>query len=274
MFLVSKLIGLLLSPSFVLLLLLLLALILMGNPERCARRYRAGFRLATTCLLLLAIVGLLPIGKLVLTPLENRFDRPDDSVLAQTDVIVVLGGAVDPSLSVARNELSFTSAAERLNAALQLSRRLPKARILITGGNGELLSGAPEALFIRNFLAENGVAQARITIESNSRNTFENAVNSINLMASSRESSGHVLLITSASHMPRAMGSFRHVAADGRAGKMELIAYPVDYRTGVAAEGLLRAPGYGWAEFDAAVHEWIGLVSYYLMGNTDALLPG
>ncbi len=78
------------------------------------------------------------------------------------------------------------------------------------------------------------------------------------------------LLVTSASHMPRAVGSFR------RAG-FPVIPYPVGYTTSGlpddywtirfdASTSLVRA--------DVALHEWLGLIAYWLTGRTDALLPG
>jgi uncharacterized SAM-binding protein YcdF (DUF218 family) len=75
------------------------------------------------------------------------------------------------------------------------------------------------------------------------------------------------LLVTSASHMPRAMGVFR-------AAGWPVIAWPVNYTTG-------RDPGLWWDspfpsrlnQAEWALREWIGLVAYRLMGRTDAAFP-
>ena len=82
------------------------------------------------------------------------------------------------------------------------------------------------------------------------------------------ESSERWLLVTSAHHMPRAVGAFR------RAG-FEVEAYPVDWRTRgpedlarpfrIASDGLKRT--------DTAVHEWVGLVIYWLSGRSSELFP-
>ena len=73
------------------------------------------------------------------------------------------------------------------------------------------------------------------------------------------------MLVTSAFHMPRAVGCFRKAGFD-------VLADPVDYRW----SGDL-VPGYdvagGLADLDLAAHELTGLASYYWLGRTSALWP-
>ena len=70
-------------------------------------------------------------------------------------------------------------------------------------------------------------------------------------------------------NMPRAVGAFRHVG-------FPVEAYPVDYTTtGPADAGhLSNSIEGGVIRTDAAVHEWIGLIAYRLLGRTNALFPG
>lgn len=77
------------------------------------------------------------------------------------------------------------------------------------------------------------------------------------------------LLVTSASHMPRAMGSFRSVG-------FKIEPWPVDYRTR-GVEDIYRffpTPSEGWRRVDNAVREWAGLLMYRLTGRTNSLFPG
>jgi uncharacterized SAM-binding protein YcdF (DUF218 family) len=67
------------------------------------------------------------------------------------------------------------------------------------------------------------------------------------------------LLVTSAYHMPRAIGCFRRAGFD-------VEAYPVNWRR-------TPRPRRGINLFDDPVHEWEGLLAYRLTGRTDALLP-
>jgi uncharacterized SAM-binding protein YcdF (DUF218 family) len=81
------------------------------------------------------------------------------------------------------------------------------------------------------------------------------------------------LLVTSAYHMPRAVGVFRQVG-------WPVIAYPVDYRTVGTVDlwstiGNLAQPSVAdrLVELDQAVKTWVGLLAYWLLGRTSALLP-
>ena len=80
------------------------------------------------------------------------------------------------------------------------------------------------------------------------------------------------LLVTSAAHMPRAMGAFRQVG-------FPVEAYPVDWQTegGNAPWWHRLMPSRhimgGWGAFDDAAKEWVGLVAYRLAGQTSELFP-
>ena len=79
----------------------------------------------------------------------------------------------------------------------------------------------------------------------------------------------HWLLVTSALHMPRAMGLFR------KAG-FAVEAYPVDYTTG-GWRGLRALPSSligGVYKLDLAGHEWQALLVDWATGRSPALLPG
>src|SRR5690606_15779763 len=112
-----------------------------------------------------------------------------------------------------------------------------------------------------------GVAAERLTLENRSRNTHENAVFTRELLA---PESGEVwLLVTSAFHMPRAVGLFR------KAG-FPVVPWPVDYRTsGEEGVGLFRDNAADALQATTtAIREWIGLAAYYLSGRIDDVLPG
>jgi uncharacterized SAM-binding protein YcdF (DUF218 family) len=222
--------------------------------------------LIVTSLVIIVLFGYSPLGRLLLLPLEERFPLWDASRGAPAG-IVVLGGAISPEVSVSRATVALNGAAERMTATAELAHRYPDARIIFSGGTASLDPTAPlEAPLAVRELVALGVAHERITAEEQSRNTFENAVFS-RLLADPKPGE-RWLLITSASHMPRAMGVFR-------AAGFNVEAYPVNWRTrgwpdagdlfGTLAEGLTMT--------DAAVHEWLGLAAYRLTGRTSELFP-
>jgi len=262
MFLVlSKTLGFFALPSN-----LLIACALAGALLLPTRLARWGRRVMVASLILLAIAGLSPLGNALMLPLEERFP-PWDAGRGPPDGIVVLGGAISPDVSVAREDVALTDAAERITATVALARRYPAARIIHSGGSGALIyrEGNEAEVALRLFESL-GISANRILTEGESRNTVENAVFSRRL-AMPRPGE-RWLLVTSSFHMPRSVGIFRQAG-------FPVEAYPVDWRTRGPADlvrpfssltdGLLRT--------DTAVREWAGLLIYWATGRSSALFP-
>src|SRR5215468_5491723 len=262
LFIASKILGFLATPSNVLVAVGLLGLVLM----RSKRTACAGRRLVAAALVLLLAFGLSPLGRLLMVPLEERFP-PWDASHSAPDGIVVLGGVVEPEVAD-RPDSGLNEAAERITAVAGLARRFPAAKILFSGGDNVLMpGGGSEAEVAGALFATFGIPASRVILEDKSRTTAENAVFSRQL-AMPRPGE-RWLLVTSAWHMPRAVGAFR------KAG-FPVEPWPVDYRTASLWDALrpFEAPADGLKRFDTALREWVGLVVYRASGRTSALLPG
>ncbi len=262
-FILSKLLWIIGNPANLLGLLVLLA---------AAAQMLRWHRLAT--LLLLGLVALCtaltltPLPNAVLATLENRFPRPDLPALGRVDGIIILGGAVDTNRTAAFETLVVSDAAERLLALVDLGRRYPQAKLVMTGGSANLDPAAAvvrEADLVRDkFLPMVGFAPDRVIFERDSRNTDENARYSAALV---NPQPGEVwLLVTSAYHMPRAVGIFRKQG-------WPVVPYPVDYGACpdrcISFDLLAGMQSFYWAS-----REWLGLAYYRAMGRTDSLFPG
>ena len=261
-FFISKVIEVFLIPSNLIALLGLVGLLAF-----MVARPRLGRACIVASILLLAICGWSPVGPAALMALEDRFAQPviDRPVTG----IVLLGGAVDTHISSDRGTLAMNEAGERLTATVDLSRRYPDARIFLSGGASHILGGnanMTESQVARDILVSLGVSAQRIEMEERSRNTCENGTESA---AALHPKPGELwLLVTSASHMPRAVGCFRAAGFD-------VTPYPVDYRTR-GVEDLKRRVdtiAVGLAETDLAAHEWFGLLTYRIAGLTAELFP-
>jgi uncharacterized SAM-binding protein YcdF (DUF218 family) len=231
------------------------------------RFQRAGRALTLASLVLIAILGWSPLGNALTVALEDRFPRwqPGKGEIAG---IIVLGGAVTPDVSTARDDVVLNEAAERLTAAALLARAYPRAKVIFSGGDaGFIRAAGVEAPYALRLLGGLGVAPDRLVAEDRSRNTVENAWFSKELAAPAPGE--RWLLVTSAYHMPRAIGVFR------RAG-FEVEAYPVDWRTRGTADALrpFASIGDGLRRTDTAVREWVGLLVYWLTGRSSELFPG
>ncbi|MBY0431886.1 MAG: YdcF family protein, partial [Rhodospirillales bacterium] len=213
-------------------------------------------------------VTILPVGRWLLLPLENRFPGNPD-LPAHVSGIVVLGGSVDPVLSAERAQPVLTAAALRLEAAAMLANRLPTVPLVFTGGSGNVLRhDVKEAGPATRVLQALGVGHEQLKTEDQSRTTHENAVLARAVAAGlGRAGQGPWVLVTSAAHMPRAVGAFRAAGWD-------VLPYPVDYRTSghFGFEGTWDLAS-RLGELSDAMHEWLGLVVYRVQQRTDSLFP-
>ena len=262
LFVASKVLEFFLAPSH-----LVIFCALMGALLCFTRFRRAGAWLSLVSVLLLALMGVGPLGSFLIGPLEARFPQLGDDIEAP-DGVIVLGGSVDEGLSAQRGHIVFTEAAQRLITPIELKRRFPKARLVFTGGTGRLLdSGPTEAQAVQGFWRAVGIDQGDALYEDQSRNTVENAEFTKALVQP--KPGERWLLVTSASHMPRSIGIFRKVG-------FPVIAYPVDFHTtgNIWRPRIPHSSSRGMLLTDLAAHEWIGLVINRLTGKSDSLLPG
>ena len=125
--------------------------------------------------------------------------------------------------------------------------------------------GASEAEIVKQLLDHLMIDRSQILFEDKSRNTYENARNSLELIVPPPGS--RWLLITSAAHMPRAIGSFR------AAGWRNIFSYPVDYQTPETGYSQFWDISRGVNLMRIALHEYAGLLVYWLSGRSNALLP-
>lgn len=224
---------------------------------------------ATAILLALAVLFLsawTTLGALLLHPLEDRFARPAE-IPADAAGIIVLGGGFEGAVNAARGGYELNSAGDRFVETAVLARRLPDSKVVVTGGSGALLlTGEPDGDIAPRLLEALGVARDRMVLENRSRNTYENARHTRELLQP--DSSQSWLLVTSAFHMPRSMALFR------KAG-FNVIAWPVDYRTaGTEGIGLARDNAIDSLQNTTlAIREWLGLVAYWMTGRIDSPLP-
>ncbi len=243
--------------------ILLLAVALLTAVLRWRRVAGTGVFLA---FLILALATWTSLGAMMMSPLENRFTRTV-ALPEKITGIVVLGGGFEGTINQVRGGYELNRAGDRFVEAAVLARRFPDAKLLISGGPGTLMfEGEADAQTAPRLLTELGVAEGRLLLESRSRDTYENAVFSKEMV--NPQPGEKWLLVTSAFHMPRAMALFRKVG-------FEVIAWPTDYRTSGEEGVSLFAdnPVDALQNTTTAIREWVGLVAYWLTGRIDSPFP-
>jgi uncharacterized SAM-binding protein YcdF (DUF218 family) len=261
LFYISKIFWGVMQPGMLLLILVVAGVGLLGT-----RYLRTGRVLLLAAAILLVVGGLGPLSTWLILPLEDRFSRAD---LAgrPIDGIVVLGGSEDARVAKGRGTHALNESAERMTEAATLARRYPDAKVLFTGGSVEILSEPTvEADAAGIVLRDLGIADDRLILERKARNTAENATLAKEL--ADPKPGQRWLLITSAWHMPRAIGLFRTAG-------FPVEAWPVDYRTAGPEDAwmLFASPVEGLRRLDFVAKEWLGLFVNWLTGRSETLLP-
>jgi uncharacterized SAM-binding protein YcdF (DUF218 family) len=265
-FYIAKAVWFVLQPSTLIALLIGYGAILIWTGWA-----RWGRRFVSIGAILLLVVGLSPLGNVLILPLEDRFPRADlDQPPAPTGIII-LGGAEDRLVGSARKAPTLNEAGERLLEGAILAHRFPEAKVAFSGGDaGILYKSDSEAEGAAALLTQLGVPRERLILETDARDTYENAVYLKKELTARGELdlTKRWLLITSAYHMPRSMGAFRQAG-------FYVEPWPVDYRTR-GQEDLTRPfdkVSEGLRRVDTATREWVGMLAYWLTGRSDALFP-
>ena len=238
---VSKVFWLLAAPTSALVLIsAIAALWAVLARSKCA----AWLAAAVACGLVIGTFT--PIGVALTEPLEYKFAFSPPASQAPPDGIILLAG-------------SFIGG---INVMAELSQDYPKARLIFSGFSATDATAG----YLLKIFARLGGDPARVYMEPRPRTTSEDALYTAALLKP--KPSERWLLVTSALHMPRAVGCFRTAG-------FQVEPYPIDYRTARSHPFATFAPGSeALNHFDTAAKEWIGLVAYRLMGKTDALFPG
>jgi uncharacterized SAM-binding protein YcdF (DUF218 family) len=244
----SKLFETLLTGGNFFVILLVVGLLLTQTPLK-----RLGRRITFATAVFALILFLLPIGSWSMAPLENRFAR--QGLPEHVDGILVLSGGENPALFQRRGTAATIFSEGRLVEVAALSRKYPQARIVFSGFEADVARAA---------FVQIGLDTNRIVFEKRARSTWETLVFSQDLV---HPLSGETwLLITHAVSMPRAIGVARRVG-------WQMLAWPVDYRTGAGESFLSLDFADNLVGSMVAAHEWIGLAAYRITGRSTALFP-
>lgn len=250
-YVLSKIAGVLIEPYYLALTLALVAGLL--RLLRRLPRLRRGLLIAAGALLLVFSFG--PTANGLLYPLESRYHRPTNPE-TPPGAVVLLGGMTS-RVFFGHSPFELSGAADRLVEALRLAHRYPKAVLLITGGPSGLVDDSYHEADMLGFIARGlGIKGERLRLERQARNTHENARYSKALLG---DISGPVLLVTSASHLPRAVACFEKVG-------QPVVPWPVDFiRTGSGPGSWLPKPE-TLLRSTVALHEYLGWLAYWWMG--------
>lgn len=252
-FYLSKIFGYFINPTAWIMMALLAAIILR-------RRWRRIFLIAA--LVLFYVFSNNTLLNVFIAPWEK------DGIVTATqtyDVGIVLGGWIaeeDDRL----DRVVFKNVPDRLFQAYRLYQQGKVRKLLISGGSGHYLyPQKKEAKAVARYLLNVGVPENDILTEARSRNTYENAIYTKELLEQA-DTLQTALLITSAIHMRRAEGCFRKAGLSFDAYSTDRIA-PRDHHYNF--ENLFIPDVNSFYYWHLLIHEWIGYVVYDMKGYLD-----
>ena len=260
----SKALWSIFQPTQILVYLLLLVLILsFFNKNKFSKI------VSSITIILFILIIFLPNGTYLLWKLEDTYTIPK-SFPNKIDGILILGSGINPFLTYQHSQIILNEKIERITESIKLMKQFPDAK-------GVYSEGAPITAktkltnidVVKMFYKEMGADNKKIIFENKSRNTYENFIFSRKFI--NNNNSDKWILLTSAYHMKRAMSV---------AEKLELnfIPYPVDYRLQTAYNWKLVyiVKGRNFLtnlnHFQLAVHEYIGLIVYYLTKKSNKII--
>jgi uncharacterized SAM-binding protein YcdF (DUF218 family) len=258
MFVFKKLVSRLLFPLPLSLELATLGLLLLWFTSR----QKLGKLLVTLSVLLLLILGSGSVSERLIAPLEDRYPpfgtQPSHLAAAQgIDYVVVLAGGLESVEEMPVTRQVGGGGMARLVEGVRILGLCPHSALVLSGGYGADPEAAPETLTNYRLVRLLGVAEERIIINNTSWDTESEARNIAPIVGAAP-----FVLVTSATHMPRAVALFRGQGLDP-------IPAPSDYRLGlvrvVTAESFFPNSTSLWYS-ETAIYEFLGMLWAKLRG--------
>lgn len=227
------------------------------------RRLRWVRILAVSTVLLVFLLGNPLVSGALLGLIEEQYPPFDRTTTKRFDAIVVLGGGVASKGTLRPSDQLSDLSMERTICGAELFAQGFAPRLLFTGGDATIFGHGPkESVEMKRLALRLGVPDKAIIVEDRARTTYENAVEVKGILGRAS-----ILLVTSASHVPRAVGLFRKQG-------LETTPSPCGYR-------VKDRPGEGWDvnPFDllpevgdlrkstTAIDEIVGTIVYWASGK-------
>jgi uncharacterized SAM-binding protein YcdF (DUF218 family) len=220
---------------------------------------RLGGVIAAVSFVALVVLSLPVTAGWLMYPLQIYPALDLANVPRDADAIVILSADTQPVAPEYGVDIVGPTTLERVRYGAFLHRRTGKP-VLVSGGQ-VLPRTTPIALQMEATLTGEFNVPVR-WVESRSMTTHENAAFSSEILK--RDGISRVLLVTHAWHMRRAMAAFRAEGLEPIAAPTRFIRLPTPLaRDFVPNASSLRASYY-------AIHEWLGLLWYYMAGHTKA----
>ena len=185
----------------------------------------------------------------------------------KVDGIILLGGSFSfTNDSNKNNQISFNDTSERVIETLKLLKKYPKSKIVMFAGSALLGSDIKsEAQMAKIFFKNFEISKARLKIEPLANNTYQESIRISDYVS---KMGGNWVLVTSASHMPRAVSLFQ----SRKLGNAKIYTYPCDFNIKDFKFSFSMHLS-NFENLSKLIHEYVGLYAYWITGRTKNLMP-
>lgn len=188
-------------------------------------------------------------------------DSVADPAARSYDAVIVLGGF--STYNEEFDRINFSNSTDRFLQGLRLVKNDVAPFMIVTGGSGSItFADHKEGDRVRTYLKGIDFPDSLYVVESESRNTYENAVNTAKILNEKYPRNGRYLLVTSGYHMRRALGCF------AKAG-LNCDPYSADMRGGegrVSIDYFIVPDVSVLNDWNVLFHEWMGCLMYSAKG--------
>ena len=254
-FILSKIFNFFLDPLNLLIISFLILILIT------TRRNKNKFKGTVWFVIFWFILLYKPLPEYLIKSLEDRFIYNKETFLSLDGIIILGGGTASGKVAKDRNDYTLGEGSERILKGLEFLKQKPEGTIIFTGFSGKIFhEGLSEAEIIEQLIEALNTDSTNILFESRSRNTFENAVYSKEIIYRLQIKKWGI--VTSASHMKRAIATFEKECPE-----INFKRIPVDFRT---ANSIYWGPGNMQSSLNfwrIYIHETVGYWVYKLTGR-------
>ena len=251
-FIFSKLLNFFLDPLNLLVISFVIFLLIS------ARIKKNKFRGIVWFVLFWVLLLYKPIPEFLVKNLEDKFSYKEETFLELEGIIVLGGSTGSGKIAKERNDISLGTGSERLFKGLQFLQQQPQGTVIFTGFSGSLFhEGLSEAEITEKIIKALKVDSKNILFEKRSRNTFENAFYTGEIIDDLKIKKWGI--VTSANHMKRAIATFEKQHPE-----IVFEPIPVDFQT---ANSIYWSPGHMQSSINLwriYIHETVGYWVYKL----------
>lgn len=207
MIFLHKFVPLLISPLFLIIILILLGIFFKSK------------KLSLSGILILVLCSLPIVSKKLINYLEKDYLLQDIDSVNKADAIVVLSGMLRTIKTENGYKYEFNESVDRIFAGINLYKNNKASKLILTRGKLPWSLGKPEGEYLKDLSIKNGISESNILLTNNVQNTEQEAKSIKKLL----DKNDKIILVTSAFHMPRAKKVFE-------AAEIDTVTFAVDFR--------------------------------------------